>query len=170
MWNKTRLVALVWVFVLFLIQNGLHTLFADQAPWVLLAGVLFYSMLEGPLFGLLIGCYAGFFLDLFGTGSFGISMAIFGFMGLLSGVSGAKLFSESPVTQVLIPTAACYLVLWLNLLIYRMAIQGDAFSFKFFMDAFLPWQLTLMAVSSPVVFVCLKKLSLNKRRRRDSWA
>ena len=169
MWNRSRNLAFFWIFALFLVQNSLHFLFSERVPWILLSGVLFYAMAEGPAFGMLIGSYAGFFPDLFGTERIGISMAIFGVLGLLSGFSGAKLFNESPVTQVLLPSLAYYLAAWLNLFIQRVVLQDEAFSFGLFRDAFLPLPLVLTAVSSPLVFFYLKKLTPVNRRRRSAW-
>lgn len=169
MWNRQSYLAPVWILALFLLQNSLQFLLSDSVPWIVLSGVLFYGMQEGPIFGCLVGGYAGFFPDLFGTGPLGVSMAVFGGLGYLAGVVGSKLFSESVVTQVMLSTAAYIVAVCLHLLIHGVFLQGQIFSFVLFREAFRPVPIALMAAASPIIFAYLKKGSSSGRRRRRAW-
>ena len=167
--NKTRLLAFLWIFILFLIQNGLQFVTFGKWPLLILIGVIFYALLEGPLFGLVIGGFAGFLMDLSGTGRFGLEMMIFGSLGVLAGLTASKIFRESLMTQLLLPALGNYFVSFINLAILLVLSREDKSVFWLMQEAFLLRDLFFIALASPVVFWILKKVSLIQRERSSIW-
>ncbi len=160
----------IWIFFLFLIQNTLDTVFACPLPPLLLIGVIFYALTEGPFFGFVIGCAAGFFLDLFGIGRIGTEMVIFGTLGALSGLAAAKIFRESLLTQILLPTLSHFIATFCNLLIFKMMLHEEWALFDLFKEALLNPQLLLTAALSPFIFRFLKRVSfIHAHQRSTSW-
>ncbi len=135
----------------------------DRAPLLLLIGVVFYGLSEGPLFGLLLGLYAGFFMDIFGVGKLGLQMTFFGSLGLLSGYAKSKVFSESLLTAILFPAVAYYLLLCLNFITTRIFFEGEAPAPAVFREVLSIQALILMAVLSPFIFLFLRRFSLRRR-------
>ena len=160
----------IWIFFLFLIQNTLDTVFACPLPPLLLIGVIFYALTEGPFFGFVIGCAAGFFLDLFGIGRIGTEMVFFGTLGALSGLAAAKIFRESLLTQILLPTLSHFIATFCNLLIFKMMLHEEWALFDLFKEALLNPQLLLTAALSPFIFRFLKRVSfIHAHQRSTSW-
>lgn len=167
--NKTRFLAFIWIFLLFLIQNGFDFMLAHSLPPLLVIGIIFYALVEGPLFGLVIGAYAGFFLDLFGIGKIGNEMILFSVLGVLSGLASSKLFRESLLTQLLLPTLGNYFASLMNLVLFKIKIQEAWFDAALLGEAFMPWHLLLTAALSPILFSVLKNVSFVKAERRRAW-
>ncbi len=161
--SKPRVLAFLWIFIFFLLQNGLQFVLPDRAPLLLLIGVVFYGLSEGPLFGLLLGLYAGFFMDIFGVGKLGLQMAFFGSLGLLSGYAKSKVFSESLLTAILFPALAYYLLLCLNFITTRIFFEGGAEAPAVFREALSIQALILMAILSPFIFSFLHRFTFGKR-------
>ena len=164
-----RIFAFLWLFVIFLAENTLRFMFPDHVPPLLVSGVVFYALLEGPLFGLVIGCYAGFFLDLLGIGKIGYEMAVLGGIGCLSGVIASQIFRESVLTESVLPVAGVYLAALLNLVIFKMAAGSGELTFGIFQEAAAWPQLVLMAFVSPLIFKFLKKVSFARPKRTAKW-
>ena len=167
--NRTRFLGFIWIFLLFVIQNGFDFMFSHSLPPLLVTGVIFYALVEGPLFGLVIGAYAGFFLDLFGVGRIGNEMILFAVLGVLSGLAASKLFRESLLTQILLPVLGNYYAALMNLVLFKIKIQERWFDAGLFGEAFVPWHLLLTAVLSPLIFSLLKNASFVKAERRRAW-
>lgn len=163
MLNKPRILAFLWIFIFFLLQNGLQFVFPDRAPLLLLIGVVFYGLSEGPVFGFCLGLYAGFFMDIFGVGKLGLQITFFGLLGLLSGCAKSKVFSESLPTAILFPAIAYYLLLCLNFITTRIFFEGGAEAPVVFREALSIQALILMAVLSPFIFSFLHRYTLGKR-------
>ena len=161
--NRSRVLAFLWIFIFFLLQNGLQFALPDRVPLLLLIGVVFYGLSEGPLFGFLLGLYAGFFMDIFGVGKLGLQMAFFGSLGLLSGYAKSKVFSESLLTAILFPALAYYLLSCLNFMTIRIFFEGGAEAPAIFREALSIPALIGMAVLSPFVFSFLHRFTLRKR-------
>ena len=118
--------------------------------------------------GLLVGCYAGAFLEIFSVGRVGHQMALFGGLGLLSGFLSRRVFRESVPVQVLVTCAAYYAASLSNLFLSQSAgeegvdwgVLAESFSFS---------QLAVTAFFSPLVFGFLKKASAGGRERPPVW-
>ena len=161
--SRSKVLAFLWIFIFFLLQNSLQFALPERAPLLLLIGVVFYGLSEGPLFGFLIGLYAGFFMDIFGVGKLGLQMSFFGSLGLLSGYAKSKVFSESLLTAILFPALAYYLLFCLNFIATRIFFEGEAEAPAVFREALSIPALILMAVVSPFVFSFLHRFSLRRR-------
>ena len=144
-------------------------MFSDWAPPLILISVLFYALLEGPLFGFLLGLYAGFFVDLFGVEKLGIEMGMYGCFGLLSGYAKSKVFHESLLTQILFPAVGCYLFSYLDLVAQGILSQQESFGFALFHEAFSFPTIVSTMILSPVIFWLLYRLSLTKKNLRAPW-
>ncbi|MGH7198911.1 MAG: rod shape-determining protein MreD [Candidatus Omnitrophota bacterium] len=167
--NKTRFLAFLWIFLLFLAQNASHVLFSGEFVPLLLIAVVYYALLEGASFGFLSGCFAGFLLDLFGIGRIGTQMAIFGCLGAFSGLVASKIFRDSFFTQVFLPALGSYFTALSNLVIFRMSAGQETLGWGLFWDAAAWPHLILTAVLSPFIFRFLKKVSLVRAERSSIW-
>lgn len=161
--------AFAWLFLLLLLQNLLHFIF-PQIPFpFLLIGLIFYALSEGPFFGLILGCYAGFFLDLFGLGRIGPQIMLFGALGMFAGWSASTLFRDSWPTQVLFPAAANLVLLFLDRLIRQSTFSEEGMTTGFF-PGWAEWQsVALAALLSPFIFRFLGSVSFASRQRSLKW-
>ena len=159
--NETRWAAFIWVSFFFFFQNSLAFLL-PFAPPLLLIAVVFYALYEGPGFGAVIGCYAGLFLDVLGTGRLGPHMALYAASGALSGLAASAFFRESLLIRSALPPAFHYLTTLVMLTLFRW---GTASERSVFIEAFLPGQLIVTAVLSPFLFRFLARHSLVKGSR-----
>ena len=160
---------MLWIFLLFLLQNVFYFIAPRQAPSLLLIGVIFYALSEGPFFGLMLGLYAGFFVELFWIGRMGYPIVIFGLLGLLAGYASSKIFRESLFTQILLPTVGYYLMTLLSLVVYQRVLQEEGTFLSLLQNAFLWPNLIWTALLSPFIFSFLKKFSFIKQVKSASW-
>ena len=158
-----------WLFVLFLIQNSVHTVFLQNTPPFLLIGVIFYALSEGAAYGVLVGCFAGLFLEIFGVGKIGYQMAVLGITGGLVGFLSSQIFRESFLTQFLLPSLANYFVTLLNLLITKSVLSEDIWSAGIFQEAFSFSSFFLTSIFTPIVFYFLKSFPEAGRSRLSVW-
>ena len=161
--TNRQLTGFLWMVFLFLIQETFSDVFWRLHPPLLLIGVIFYAMTEGPIFGAVIGCFAGFLLDILGVGKLGISMAIFALIGALSGFSSAKIFYDSLFTQISLPVLGQFFVCLVNLFFVKAPAGPEILKEAFFMSQ--PW---LVVLVSPAVFLFLKKISFVRHERRKT--
>lgn len=167
--SKTKTAAFIWIFALFLFQNTLIFIWPGWVPPLLVTGVIFYALTEGPLFGLILGCFAGFFLDLMGVGPLGAEMAVFGILGFVCGSASSKVFRDSAIVQALLPAAGYYLVNSLNLLLFHLK-NGDSIAPLTLFGSALDWpQIIFIAGSSPFIFSFLKQVSFLKKQGTRRW-
>ena len=153
--NPRKIFPFVWVSVVFLVQNALNFAFPQRTPALLLCAVLFYAFSEGPVFGMLLGAYAGLLLEIFGTGRFGYEILVFAATGFLFGRGTKTFFRESFFLSFLVPVLAFYFMTVLRLLIFHLS-SGEGFPSAD--ELWFPWEtLTVFAVC-PVVFFFLKKV------------
>ena len=155
-----------WVFALFLAQNALFYLFPDRAPCLVLAGVLYYSLFEGALSGMVVGCWGGLLIDLFSQGRPGFFVWAFASSGLFCGFASSKIFEDSWLSEVVLPFVSLYAVLFAQQCALRSQM-GEAVFPGALADAFLPWPLLTTSFFSPFIFNYLRKFSPRQRRR---WA
>lgn len=163
---SSRLASLFWVFLLFLTENALVYIFPEKAPALVLIGVLYYSLFEGAASGFMAGAWGGLLLDLFSQGRPGFFTAAFAASGGLCGIVSSKIFEDSWLTEVILPSLSLYAVLLVRyfLLLWR---AEEPLSLAVISGAFLPWPLLTTALSAPWIFTRLRKLSPRQRRR---WA
>ena len=164
--SSDRLLAFVWVFILFLFQNFLNTLFPGKCPPFLLMAVIFYSLREGPRFGMGLGAAAGFLLELFGQGGFGFWIINLAVVGALSGYVSSKIFQDSLLTEIFLPGLAFYFST-LAEIIFLQTRTGLFSGWETMGRAFLFWPLLMTVIISPLFFGWLQKfLSTRGRVRR----
>lgn len=155
--------AFFWVFALFLLQNGLLYLFPAKVPALVLTGVLFYSLTEGTPFGVVIGAWGGFLMDLFSLGRPGFFTASFAGAGFFGGLLSSKIFRDSFLAQIVLPFAGLYGVNFVQL--WRLQAQaGEPVGPGLLGEAFLPWPLFLTALCSPWLFGKLRALTPRRLR------
>jgi rod shape-determining protein MreD len=157
--------AFFWIFFLFLFQNATHFIFFSEVPALLLTGIIFFALREGPLFGFIIGIWAGFFLDLFGLGGLGVNMFLLGVMGALSGKLASKIFWDSIFAKILLPPLVEYGTHLSALVFFKMRLEEEWLNGRLFWEALSPLNLVLTAVFAPLVFSFLAKVSFVKSRR-----
>ena len=133
-------------------------IFPRWTPPLMLIGVLYYALIEGPIFGAVIGCFAGFFLDILEAGQLGGSMAIFSGLGVLAGFSASKIFYDSFLTQLFLPVLGNYLLCFFSLLFYKNLPQAEGLSLGLFRESLILSQPFLTALVSPIAFLFLKKV------------
>ena len=163
--SNNRLLALVWIFVLFLLQNSLNYLFPGKCPPLLLVAVIFYSLREGALFGMALGAAAGFLLELFGQGTLGFWVLNLAAVGALSGYVSSKVFQDSLLTGILLPGVAFYFSTLAEIVFLQLKSGvfsgGEAIG-----RAFLFWPLLGALVFSPFIFSVLQRFSSGRHRAR----
>ncbi|GEM_PF-1096770 len=162
--------AFLWLFVLFLAQNALHYVFLRNTPPLLLVGVVFYGLSGGPVAGLAAGCFAGVFLELFSAGRIGWQMITLGLVGIAAGSLSTKLFREGLLTQILLPPLCNYLASILSLLVFQSSLRGgEALGWGIFFEAFSWPQAFLAAMTGPIIFPFLKRVSDVRPARAAVW-
>ena len=168
--NKTRILAFVALFLLFLLQNASSIIFSQKPPSFVLIGVIFYALKEGPNFGFVIGCVSGLLLEIFGVGQLGFEVLILGLVGYGSGFVALKIFGDSLLTEIILPALAAYVTIFFNLLIIKISFR-ESLSLGLFVEAFLFQSILLTAFLSPLVFFGLKKITFKHlpRRKNPSW-
>ena len=125
--------------------------------------VIFYSLREGALFGMVLGAVAGFLLELLGQGALGVWMLNLAAVGALSGYVSSKIFQDSLLTEIFLPGLAFYFSTLAEIL-FLQARSGSLNGWDALGRAFLFWPLLGSLVFSPVLFGWLQK-----RRSKVSW-
>ncbi len=161
---SSRLAAFFWIFVLFLVQNSIVYLFPEKAPALVLIGVLYYSLFEGAASGFAAGAWGGLLLDLFSQGRPGFFMAAFALSGGLCGAASSKIFEDSWLTEILLPSVSLYCIFFVEHLVLQMQ-SGETSIASAFSNAFLFWPLFTTAVCAPWIFTRLRKISPRQRGR-----
>lgn len=160
-----RILALAWVFFLFLFQNFLNTLFPGKCPPLVLIAVVFYSLEEGSLFGMGLGMAAGFLLDLFGQGGVGFWMLNLAAVGALAGYASSKVFQDSLLTEIFLPAVAFYFST-LAEIVFLQSRAGVPVGWEVSGRAFLFWPMLTSLVISPTIFGWLQKFSFSRHKAR----
>lgn len=150
-------------------QGAIQSIF----PWVvspfLLIGVIYYALTEGPVFGAVIGCFAGFLLDILGLGKLGESMTLFSLVGIFAGFSSTKIFYDSFFTQMILPVLSHYAICLVHLFFVKQFPQGEVANVSMVKEAFFlsqPWWTMLTSLG---VFSLLRKVSAARHLRSISW-
>ena len=97
----------------------------------MLVAVVFYALSRGPVFGMALGLWAGFLMDLFGIGRMGPGILIYSMTGAVVGLAYEKLFLESLWTQILLPVFAQFFLRFFYLIILNASSDPSAESFPF---------------------------------------
>lgn len=160
--NKTRLAAFFWIFLLFLLQNAIGLAFPDILPALVIIGVVFFALAEGPGFGFILGCYAGIFFEIFGVGRIGFEILFFSLLGFVSGSSAATIFRDGWFAKIVFPAVAVYIASFFHLAIAKIGAEeaiGPFLLIESFSWPVLFWTVAL----SPPLFFLLRKISLPAR-------
>ncbi len=166
---SSRVVALFWIFILFLVQNSFAYIFPEKAPALVLIGVLYYSLFEGAGSGFMAGAWGGLLIDLFGQGQPGFFSAAFAASGGLCGIASSKVFEDSWLIEIILPFLSLYAIL-LGQHVFFLTQAGEPVTFSAISVAFLPWPLFTTALCAPWLFTLLRKLSPRQRRRWTAGA
>ena len=156
--NKPRLAAFFWIFALFLLQNGIGLAFPGVLPALVITGVLFFALLEGPAFGFVLGCYAGIFFEIFGVGRMGFEILFFGLLGLAAGSGASAIFRDGWFAKFVFPVVAVYAASFFHL--FTAKIGADEAAGPWLILESFSWPVLFWtAASSPAVFFFLRKVS-----------
>lgn len=151
------MLAFFWVFLFFLIQNVIQIAFGSQGVWLVLVVVLYYALGEGPLFGMTLGGFAGFLMDILGVNPMGFWIAVFALSGLVSGFFSSNLFRESLITQILLPVFFVYLISLTERIFLSVRFHQWSLWDAWIPGAYFLKEAVMVAVASPIVFYFLKK-------------
>ncbi len=152
-----RALAFLWVFLFFLTQNIIQLAFGVSGPWLLLIVVLYYALGEGPIFGMMLGGFAGFLLDLLGVGQMGFWITVLAFSGLVSGFFSSNLFRESPITQVFLPIFFVYLISFVERVFLSVRFHPWSLWYAWIPGPHFWREALIVMLASPVIFYFLKK-------------
>jgi rod shape-determining protein MreD len=169
LWNSRRILALILIFLLFLIQNMLGSFVPLTCAVLLVPAVIFYGLLEGAGFGFVAGLTAGFLLDLLATGPMGIHMAALGVVGAVCGQASSKIFPESVVTWALLPFLAHGFIFFSNQMIFGAAADDGGAGFNGQGDIFSPMNILAALFFSYLTFWFLRKTTRARRRQKHAW-
>jgi len=150
----------------FLLQNAFNFVFPSKSPSFVLISVIFYALYEGPLFGLILGGTAGFFLDLLGVGPLGLEMSLGAFIGAAAGFTASKFFRESAVSKIFLPVLGDYVSVFVNLVVCDISLGSQGLSLDVWREAFSAPHLLVTAFLSPFVFSFLKTISYPQEKRQ----
>ena len=143
------------LFLLFLIENFLNCFLVGNGPPLVLIGVVYYSLKKGPMVGMWLGFFAGFWTEIFGQGFLGSSILPMGLAGMLIGFVSTQLFQDGWLSAFLMPSLAAYCYLLAELFYVRIPLRQlspDIFLLAF-QGRVLLWALFL----SPCLFVLLER-------------
>ena len=153
----------LFIFFLFVAQNFMNYLMAGNIPPVVLISVVYYSLKHGWRSGLWLGLFAGGLHEIFGQGPLGFYMAQFAAVGVLSGFLSSRIFGDSLLTEILLPTLAVYFSSLCEIFYVQWMAQ-DPSPWRNLSLAFRPGTLFITALFSPLLFYCLRKTS-----SRNPW-
>ena len=128
---------LFWLILLGVLQV---TILKDFNMLVILA--VFSGLRKGAIVGLLMGCMVGIFVELVSGSAFGLNLALYSFIGFMSGVVRAHLYyyKESIFMQVMFSFCGVVLFYFLYFILTNR-LYPSIFSTAFF-----------SAVLSPLIF------------------
>ncbi len=167
--TSRRFLSFFWILFLFVAQSTIHTIFPPVITPLLVIGVIFFALTEGPSFGAVIGCFAGFLLDMLGVGKLGGSMAMLSVTGALAGFFSGQIFYDSFFTQIALPLFSQYLICVMNLFLAKSLPHGEGASLEIIKEAFFLSQPWSTALASLAVFSFLKKVSPPRHSRHIAW-
>lgn len=160
-----RLRAFLVIFVLFFLEISVQNILLDQAPALVIIGIVFFALTDGPVAGFALGAWAGFLFDLLGTGKLGYEMALFAAIGAGCGYLSNVLFRDGFWTQMLLPAGLNIIVQLFNLIWFRR-LSGRPINLFVLKEAWDISSLFLTVFASPVVFFLLKNLVRRRRTTR----
>ena len=158
-----------WLLFLFLVQGAIQSIFPRVVSPFLLIGVIYYALTEGPVFGAVSGCFAGFLLDILGLGKLGGSMTLFSLVGILAGFSSTKIFYDSVFTQMVLPVLSHFVICLAHLFFIKQLPQGETADVGMIKEAFFLSQPWWTIPASFGVFSLLKKVSAARHSHPISW-
>ncbi len=94
-------------------------------------------------------------------------MTSFAVTGYISGVISQKIFQDSFLTQILLPTVVLYSVTLAEIWVVRTQ-AGESAGLRLLAEAFSPWPLGATAFCSPWVFSRLRQWTPGSGRRHSS--
>ncbi len=134
-------------------------------PNCILVGVLCYALMDGPVTGMIVGAFGGFFLDLLGTNTLGFSMFSYALSGVLVGLASTRIFRESILTEVLLPCLCYYGVTILEVISVKYQ-SGDSIGGEVLLEGFLGWPFLATMVVSPIIFSVIGKPATSSRLKQ----
>lgn len=95
--------AAICILFFYLLQNALESVFPAVPFPFLVSTVIYFAIIKGPVFGALIGLWAGVLLEASATGRFGTQMALWSAVGFFPGYLSSKVFPESAAVRIILP-------------------------------------------------------------------
>ena len=142
-------------FFLFCLQNTILYVFPDYAPNLMIPAISLIGLRGGALRGAVAGLWAGFLMDVMSPDKPGFFMIAFSMAGFFSGVSSARLFRESLLTEVLLPALYYYLICLTQLFMIKRNLQ-EPLSLAILAEAVVLWKWVFTILASPVIFAVLR--------------
>ena len=140
-----------------------HIRIFGASPEIMLIPVIFFGLFADSDSGFESGFVAGLLRDMFSTDLFGINACIFGVIGFLAGVLGARLSRESGRTQFLLTACLTAFSLALHYAISSALSKIMGFGFgEYIVRSVLPASVYTGAISI-VLFSLLAKIFGIKR-------
>ncbi|MBI3990536.1 MAG: rod shape-determining protein MreD [Candidatus Omnitrophica bacterium] len=132
-------------------------------PLLLWLGVIFISIWEREIAGLVFGILAGLLADLSSSGHFGLNTICFGLGGYLTGSMWMKFVKESPLTQIVIAflSSLFYLVLYCILTSFFHPIPSIGYGIKM---VILPTVIYTTLIAVPLFRMLAKVYGILERR------
>lgn len=135
---NTFIICLIFILFFLLESTVLNRLSVYGAsPQLLIIFVIFSGLFYGVSAGLGTGLAAGLLKDIMGIGIFGLNIVIFGTLGLVAGFLSDKVYRENILTQIVISSAAAYLISGFSIPCALYAALTAPFLFLFLRFAFL---------------------------------
>ncbi len=125
-------------------------------PNFILIGVICYALTNGPLIGMIVGAFGGFFLDILGTTTLGFSVFSYALSGLIVGLMSTRIFRESFLTEILLP-CFCYYGVTIFEVISVKYQAGESVGAEVLLEGFLLWPFLATMAVSPLIFSLLGK-------------
>lgn len=143
------------LFLFFLTENFLNYFFGGNGPPLVLIGVVYYALKKGPMTGLWLGFFAGFWMEIFGQGFLGSSILPMGLAGALAGFASTQLFQDGWLSALLVPCLAAYCYLLAELFYVQIPLRqwSPGIFFLAFQGRVFLWTLFL----SPCLFIFLER-------------
>lgn len=123
----------IWVLIM-----GLLQMTALRDVNLLAVAAVFSGFRKGPLWGFLIGAVIGMFAEILSASAFGFNIALYGIVGLLSGIAKSHIYyKEDVLMQVVFSFCGVFLFYFLYFILSG-TIQASIFFTAFFSAAISP--------------------------------
>ncbi len=131
----------IWVVGAGLLQM---TVLSDVNLLVVLA--VFAGLRKGPVGGLLIGSAIGLFVEILSGSRFGLNLALYGVVGLLSGIATSRIFYRQKALMEFLFSFSGVLIFYLGYFILTRRTPPSIFAIALFSAALSPLVFRLVKI------------------------